>query len=160
MALTLQRAPLILVPLLVLTGWFFTLRPVALGGPVQYVVVVGQSMEPTLHSGDLVVIRRQDEYAVGDIVSIETPIGPVMHRIVGGNGDEGFVSQGDNNEITDPWSPTTSEIVGKLWLRFPGGANFQWAVRLTLVLGLVALGALTWYVMAKRRNAMAPGPPG
>ncbi|MCH8924265.1 MAG: S24 family peptidase [Planctomycetes bacterium] len=35
-------------------------------------------MEPTLHSGDLVVIRRQDEYAVGDIVSIETPIGPVM----------------------------------------------------------------------------------
>ena len=158
MALTLQRAPLILLPLLVLSGWFVTLRPAALGGPVQYVIIEGQSMEPTLHSGDLVVIRRQNEYAVGDIVSIETPIGPVMHRIVGGDGDEGFVSQGDNNGIADPWRPTTSEIVGKLWLRFPGGAHFQWAARLTLGLGLVALGMLTWYVMAKRRNAMAPGP--
>ena len=158
MALTLQRAPLILLPLLVLSGWFVTLRPAALGGPVQYVIIEGQSMEPTLHSGDLVVIRRQSEYAVGDIVSIETPIGPVMHRIVGGDGDEGFVSQGDNNGIADPWRPTTSEIVGKLWLRFPGGAHFQWVARLTLGLGLVALGMLTWYVMAKRRNAMAPGP--
>ena len=69
------------------------------------------------------MIRRQDEYALGDIVSIETPIGPVMHRIVGGDGDEGFVSQGDNNEISDPWRPATSDIVGKLWLRFPGGAH-------------------------------------
>ena len=159
MALTLQRAPLILLPLLVLAGCFVTLRPAALGGPVQYVIVVGQSMEPTLYSGDLVVIRRQDEYAVGDIVSSETPIGPVMHRIVGGDGDEGFVSQGDNNEISDPWRPTTSEIVGKLWLRFPGGAHFRWAARLTLGLGLAALGTLTWYVLAKRREAMAPEPP-
>ena len=51
MALTLQRAPLVILPLLVLAGCFVTLRPAALGGPVQYVIVVGQSMEPTLYPG-------------------------------------------------------------------------------------------------------------
>jgi signal peptidase len=49
-------------------GWYIALRPVVLGGPASYVLVGGQSMEPTIHAGSLVVAFRADDYRVGDLV--------------------------------------------------------------------------------------------
>src|SRR5437868_9645307 len=50
-------------------GWFVALRPAQLGGPATFVVVQGVSMEPTYHTGDLVISHRQSSYAVGDVVA-------------------------------------------------------------------------------------------
>ena len=78
-------------------GWFFLFRPTELAGPASYIVVSGHSMEPTFYTGDLLVLREQDDYQVGDVVAYYANGGRIIHRIVGGNAKDGFVMQGDNN---------------------------------------------------------------
>lgn len=107
-------------------AWMTWLRPAGLGGPVSYVLVTGRSMEPTLAHGDLVALRDTDGYAVGDIVAFTLPRrepgeGPaVIHRIVGGNADDGFLLRGDNNAAPDAWRPNGEHVIGSLWLHVPG----------------------------------------
>lgn len=110
-------------------GWVVMLRPQALGGPVAYLMVVGNSMEPTLTDGDLVVVRGQEAYGLGDVVAYRVPEGEVgaggvvIHRIVGST-RERHVLKGDNRRVTDPWRPMPGEVVGKLWLTLPDGAHW------------------------------------
>jgi len=99
------------------------LAPAQFGGQAAYVMVAGASMEPTLHQGDLVVVREAQTYAVGDIATYRHPsVGPVIHRIVDRQGDR-FIFQGDNNDWLDSYAPTPHEVVGKAWLVLPGGAT-------------------------------------
>jgi signal peptidase len=93
--------------------------PVQLGGPAAYVVVTGNSMEPNLHDGDLAIVRTADQYRPGDVVAYQHPdIGPVIHRIQGTEGAR-FVLQGDNNSWVDGYNPTTTDLIGGLWLLVP-----------------------------------------
>ncbi|MGH2757224.1 MAG: signal peptidase I [Actinomycetota bacterium] len=109
----------VVIAILVAT-WVAFLRPTSLGGPITYTVVEGESMEPTLHDGDFIVTKHQESYKNGDIVVFETTNGAVVHRIRGGSGKEGFVTQGDNNEWTDPWQPRQSDVVGTAMFRVNG----------------------------------------
>jgi len=125
-------------------AWFLLLRPGSLGGPASYVMVTGSSMERTLHTGDLAMTRKQDSYAIGDIVAFRVPKGEpaegamVIHRIVGGSAAEGYVVQGDNNNAPDPWRPKPQNIVGHLWFTLPGAARWVWLLRQPLILGALA----------------------
>jgi signal peptidase I len=107
-------------------AWLLILGPTAIGGPATYVWVSGISMEPTLETGDLVIVRRADGYAEGDIVAFRVPQGEpgagslVIHRIVGGSAGTGFITQGDNKRRPDSWRPTPEDIVGSSWLVVPG----------------------------------------
>jgi signal peptidase I len=106
-------------------AWAMALRPQSLGGPVNYVMVQGVSMEPTFHTGDLVLAWPADPYLKGDIVAYRVPEGDVgagsivLHRIVGGSAREGFVMQGDNNPVPDDWHPRPGDILGKARVRIP-----------------------------------------
>jgi signal peptidase len=106
-------------------AWALTLRPQSLGGPVDYVMVQGVSMEPTFHTGDLVLTWREDSYRKGEVVAYRVPQGEVgagsivIHRIVGGSAQRGFVMQGDNNAVPDDWHPRPGDILGKARLRIP-----------------------------------------
>ena len=104
--------------------WFLLLGPTAFGGPAGYIEVSGHSMDGTYKTGDLILTRDQDTYAKGDIVTFKVydGAGQVIHRIIGGNGETGYTTQGDNNPDPDPWHPTDEEIVGKSWHRFEGKA--------------------------------------
>ena len=136
----LTRKVLLLPLLAFLLAWFFLFRPVALGGPASYVMVSGVSMEPTLHSGDLVATRKHQSYQKGDIVAFRVEGGIVIHRIVGGSAEEGFVMQGDNKNAPDVWRPTADDVVGGLWFRVPGGGQFLALLRQPLILGSLAGG--------------------
>ncbi|MFN2614984.1 MAG: signal peptidase I [Actinomycetota bacterium] len=106
-------------------GWFVTIRPRALGGPAGFVMVRGVSMEPTYHTGDLVVVRARPSYHRGDVIAYRVPEGDVgagaivIHRIVGGDGAHGFDMLGDNNPARDDWHPRDADIVGSAWLLVP-----------------------------------------
>ncbi|HEX2177015.1 MAG TPA: signal peptidase I [Nocardioidaceae bacterium] len=106
-------------------GWMVYLRPAPLGGPATFVIVSGTSMEPRLHDGDLVVVRRQDSYSPGDVVAFQVPEGEpgagamVIHRIVGGSARSGFRMRGDNKALADLWRPRDGDIVGRPWLEVP-----------------------------------------
>jgi signal peptidase I len=140
---------------LVVAGWAFLLRPPFLGGDTSSVIVSGASMEPAVHAGDLVVVRRQGAYHVGDVVAYRVPVpGPfkgakVFHRISGGSPEAGFVMKGDNRADADLWRPRPGDMVGRAWLRLPGAGRLLLRLRSPLVMALLAGGVavyltLTW----------------
>ncbi len=121
-------------------GWFFLFRPLALAGPASYVIVSGKSMEPNLSTGDLVITRGQDSYAVGDVVAYRANGGLIIHRIVGGDAASGFVMQGDNNSFLDIYRPTPDQIAGEQWIHLPSVGRWALKVKepanLAFVLGI------------------------
>lgn len=92
--------------------------PHSLGGPTSYILVSGTSMEPTMHTGDLAVVRAERGYEPGDIIAYRIPEGSqgagfmVIHRVIGGSGAEGYVVQGDNRTQPDLWRPTDDDVIG------------------------------------------------
>jgi signal peptidase I len=106
--------------LALLGGWWLTLAPRAVGGPATFVLVQGQSMEPLLHTGDLVVVTRSsDSYQLGDLVAVSVDGGVVIHRLRSGSATQGWRTQGDNRRTEDAWAIRPSQVLGKAWLTVP-----------------------------------------
>jgi signal peptidase len=134
--------------------WMLWLRPQALGGRAGYIIVSGRSMAPTMHGGDLAIVRRERSYRVGDVVTYRIPNGEfrgrrIIHRIVGGDGTAGFTLRGDNKPDADRWYPRRSDIEGKLWLRLPSAGRAVALARSPAILaaavgGFVFALTLTW----------------
>jgi len=99
--------------------WLF-LGPGVLKGPVDYVIIQGSSMEPVLHRGDLVLIRRGKQLGAGEIgayrQSLDNQV--IVHRVTGVQGGR-LVFKGDNNAWTDTDTPTQAQVIGKVWFRAP-----------------------------------------
>jgi signal peptidase I len=139
--------------LVVIGVWAVTFRPAVLNGPTAFVGVHGESMEPTMHQGDMAITRVHDTYEVGDVVAYRVPKGEkgegnnVIHRIIGGSGDDGYVTQGDNNGYTDVWRPTDEDVIGEVWLHVPSLASWLGNLRRPGVLALL-VGVVTFVVMA------------
>lgn len=120
------------------------LWPTQFGGASTFVIVVGHSMEPTLHTGDLAYARRFGTVDVGTLVVYEVPDGPaagklVIHRIVGGDAN-GYVTQGDNNPSPDPWRPTFDDIDGTVLFHVPmAGRPIQVLAQPLVVAAIAAL---------------------
>jgi signal peptidase I len=139
---------------------WLALAPAALGGSSTYVTTYGISMEPTLHRGDLAVVRAQPSYHVGDIVAYrsETLHTVVLHRIIGRDGER-FVFKGDNNTWVDTDHPTESALIGKMEMRLPGvGTQVQ---KVASPGGMGAVAAVAALPMGlkrsrKRKNAERP----
>jgi signal peptidase len=140
-----------LLCLIIVGAWFFTLAPTSLGGPAGFVLVKGESMEPTFYTGDLVVTHKQSSYQPGDIVSFRVASGQVIHRIKGGNGQDGYVTQGDNVTSVDPWHPTGSQIVGKEWLHIAGAGNYVKVLREPSVAAAVFAGVVAVWIFNGKR---------
>lgn len=119
-----------MVVLMVVVLWTVYLRPIALGGTSAFVGVMGVSMEPLIQSGDLAFVRRESSYEAGDVIafrpgSVNAPP-VVLHRIVGGDGADGFHVQGDNNDRADPWTPRHEDVIGRVRWHVPLGG---WLLR-------------------------------
>lgn len=83
-------------------------------------VVVTGSMEPNISVNDLVIIHKEDEYAVRDVITyVSQNNNLVTHRIIEIT-EEGFVTQGDANNTIDIESPIRLEnVVGKVVFTIP-----------------------------------------
>lgn len=126
---------------LILIAWV-AFAPTQLGGQVSYVIVDGNSMETGFHLGDLILVRKSQNYQVGDAVTYQNAeLGRyVFHRIVNLNFDR-FVLQGDNNSWLDSYQPASEEIIGKLWVHIPKvGKAIEWLrmpIHLAIAIGLL-----------------------
>jgi signal peptidase len=90
--------------------FFAALGSVISKQPLLITVVRSNSMFPLFERGDLVLIERitpKDTVRAGDIVVFKTEIGDyskvgwIIHRIVDGNDQDGYITKGDNNPSTD-----------------------------------------------------------
>ncbi len=94
----------------------------ALSTDMPVVAVVSESMEPTLHRGDL-IIARGGEVEENDIIIYSGPKNyPIIHRVVEvkeEGGVTGYVTRGDNNPSHDPWLVTPESVHGEVVICVP-----------------------------------------
>jgi len=89
-------------------------------GVVTLAVVEGRSMEPTLQTGDLVLVVKAspNDIHVGDIVVYKKPDGTfIIHRVIEIKQISGqlyYVTQGDNNPIPDGPGIPYEDVIGKV----------------------------------------------
>ena len=99
--------------------------PGVIGAEGSYVVLSG-SMEPSISTGDVIVVDEVDPTAVeeGDVITYlrtdaETP---TTHRVVGitEQGDEtAFITQGDANDEPDASPVLASQVMGQVTFTIP-----------------------------------------
>ncbi len=124
-----RRLAALAVTLLVAVPAYFYVWPTFLLGQATYVVVSGTSMQPLYRTGDLVVLRERERYARGQIIAYHAAGGVVIHRIVGGNSTDGFITRGDNRTTDDPWRPKSQNVLGSPWLHMPWVGGWVVAAR-------------------------------
>lgn len=85
---------------------------VGIGGYAMLEVVSG-SMEPTIQTGDLIIINQEKkDYKQDDIITFIDVNGSfVTHRIVG-RSSSGYLTKGDANKSVDPGYVRKEKIVG------------------------------------------------
>jgi signal peptidase len=81
--------------------------------------IQGNSMAPTIETGDLTFISRPDHIEVGDIAVFQLNGSIVTHRVVAIEDDGSYVTQGDANPSPDRWDPESVEVVGVYLFRIP-----------------------------------------
>jgi signal peptidase I len=139
---------LFILMLLSVAGLFLaTLLPIP--GNIQVKIVKSGSMEPTIHTGAIVVVKPQVSYSTGDIITFgedTTKQIPTTHRIVTIREEAGtayYATKGDANEDPDSQEITTSEIIGSVLFSVPSAGYIldfaRTPVGFVLLIGLPAL---------------------
>jgi signal peptidase len=89
--------------------------------------VLSGSMNPTIRTGSVVVVRPVDveSLRIGDVITYQVRSGDptlVTHRIVGisaGSGEPTFRTKGDANDTIDRGVVRSVQIRGKVWYAVP-----------------------------------------
>jgi signal peptidase len=118
-----------------------------------YAVILSGSMEPEFIPGDMVIIRRQDAYEAGDIITFQLSGRPVTHRIAEVTPD-GFITRGDANNSDDRETVGRDRVVGKIIRVIPqaGDAVEFFQSTLGMVILLLALFAAFYLPEWTRRK--------
>lgn len=98
-------------------------------GYASLVVATG-SMNGTIDQGDMIIVKKTNDYSLGDIVTyVEKGSNtPVTHRLVNYGQEQGtFITKGDANNTADTLPITEEQIAGKVVLVIPKlGIVFDW----------------------------------
>lgn len=121
------------------------LLPQQIGGSMSYAITDGTSMLPHYHAGDLVILRKEPAYHVGQVAAFHNARLHVivLHRIVAIHANH-YEFKGDNNSWVTLYEPTRSQIVGAEWLHLPGAGRVILDLRVPAV-AAVLLGLLWVY---------------
>jgi signal peptidase len=94
-------------------------------GNVKLLSVLSGSMEPTIHTGSVVVIKPESSYKVGDVITFgkntKTDV-PTTHRIAEMkiiSGEAVYKTKGDANNGEDSTETPQKEIIGKVLFSIP-----------------------------------------
>ena len=119
------------------------LLPQQLGGRMSYAITDGVSMLPHFHAGDLVILRSEPTYHVGEVAAFHNQqLGViVLHRIVALHNGR-YMFKGDHNHWNPASEPIKSQIVGAEWIHVPGGGRYLGELHVPGVAAVVL--ALLW----------------
>ena len=119
-----------------------------------YLIVATGSMNGTIDQGDMIIVKKTDEYTLGDIVTFIETDGkyPVTHRIVNyGSQDGTFITKGDANLQADASPVSVEQIAGEVVLVIPkAGLIFDWFARgggvvyFVAIIAIVIAGVYFW----------------
>jgi len=135
-AIGLTKKQLITCIILLISGVFIVMGiviPVAQGN-LHFLVVISSSMDPTIRSGDVIVVRsiRPEDVHVNDVITykhiLENRVRYITHRVINITKErvEGkeksiifFQTKGDANENPDSYKVSEENLIGKLIFLIP-----------------------------------------
>ncbi|MFA5750230.1 MAG: signal peptidase I [Candidatus Shapirobacteria bacterium] len=89
-----------------------------IGGYRSFLVQSG-SMEPSIMTGDIIIINKQKQYFKNDVITFQNEKnGIVTHRILNIEKNK-FITKGDANRTSDPEEITQDIILGKVIITIP-----------------------------------------
>ena len=136
----------------VLAAVLLTFSAASVAGYVKARVVLTNSMQPSINPGDIVITADSTRVIpqVGSVIAYQarqfngTPVGVFTHRIIGGNGIDGWLMKGDNNPSPDIQKPKGADVLGTVVMTIPYlGLLFNRRLLFTLIPLLVGL----WFVL-------------
>ena len=130
----------------VLAAILVTFSVLSSTGYVKARVVLTGSMQPTINPGDIVLTApiSRVEPKIDDVAAYQArrfdgaPVGVFTHRIIDGDGENGWVLKGDNNPSPDVQEPTNSDILGVVIFVIPWLGNLLSKQVLFTVIPLIA----------------------
>ena len=94
-------------------------------GNVKLLSVLSGSMEPTIHTGSVIIIKPESTYKIGDVITFgkntKTDI-PTTHRISEMkivSGESVYKTKGDANNAEDSTETPQKEVIGKVLFSIP-----------------------------------------
>lgn len=113
-------------------------------------IVLSGSMEPELEVDDLIIVKQQDEYFVGDMVVFQSHGVLIVHRIIAMDG-ETVITQGDaNNTADDPIQ--LEDIKGSVICTIPSAGVALNFLRSPVGIFIVVGGAILLMELSIRRE--------
>lgn len=94
-------------------------------GNAKFLVVLSGSMEPSIKTGSVIIVKSAKTYNIGDIITFgEMKNGkvPITHRVVDIRVDKGnpiYFTKGDANEDIDQKQVSHREVLGKTLFAIP-----------------------------------------
>ena len=80
--------------------------------------ILSGSMEPTLITGEIVLVNTNDVHAkVGEVIAFQTGDHVVIHRVVEILADGSYVTKGDANVTNDLRAVEQWQILGTMWIK-------------------------------------------
>ena len=126
-------------------------------------IVLTDSMDPVIESGDLIICRTAEpqQVKVGDVISFFDPAGNgssiVTHRVIEileKDGETQFRTRGDNNNTEDQLPVSEADLVGIYQFRIAGAGHVALFMQSTpglIVCVVLPIVLLVGYDMIRRR---------
>ncbi len=118
-------------------------------------VNTGTSMLPYINVGDLVIVKKEDNYKVGDVISFITNENFVnTHRVISIKSNF-YKTKGDNNKFNDGEEIAKSKIYGKVVLVVSNFGNFySFLIKnyLYIFIGLILLSVIIFLIHMWRKK--------
>ncbi len=114
-------------------------------------VVISGSMQPEINIDDLVVIKEQKEYYVGDVIAFTTGKSFVTHRIIEET-PSGFVTKGDANNTEDQFLVKEKDISGKVIYTVPKVGSITTFLKSPLGMMLLILFGFIIIILPEKNN--------
>lgn len=136
----------ILIILIAILSLYALLR---ITNKVEIYKVETGSMEDNIHTGDYILILKQNDYKKGDIVTYKANGFHITHRIIKESEDT-VITKGDANNIEDK-EISKDEIIGKVIIS-GGIINFVINYKYVLVSIILVLYVITVYFEKKEKK--------
>src|SRR6056297_1319679 len=91
-------------------------------GNLKFLIVESGSMEPTIQTGAIVMVKPASDYEIGDVITFKKGEETVTHRLHDMEVVEGqtyFVTKGDANNAPDSEGIHPQAVIGKVLLDIP-----------------------------------------
>ena len=107
-------------------------------------IIVSESMEPTIMVGDAIFIKEvpEKEIKINDIISFHDGQSINTHRVIGiseENGVKSYKTKGDNNKNEDKEKVNYNQIEGKYQFKISNFGNFVKIIQSKITLAILIL---------------------